>query len=267
MGEVAGIYWRLLGSRVRSRFQYRASFAFQFVGTFLLSFMDFVVVLVLFSHLPHLDGWTLGEVAFLYGSSYVVFKIADVAVGNLDKIPELVRTGEFDGLLTRPLSSLGQVAVRDVDLHHIGGALQGALVFWFALTHVDIAWDPVKAVLLVAMLAGGLAIFVGVWIVTNALAFWIVDAREVANSFTYGGNFLTTYPLQIFATWMRRIFAFVIPMAFVNYLPALRILDKPDPLGLPPVLGYLSLPVAGAVAVVAGGVWRTAVRHYRSTGS
>jgi ABC-2 type transport system permease protein len=43
-------------------------------------------------------------------------------------------------------------------------------------------------------------------------------------------------------------------------------LGKPDPLGLPRVLDFLSPAVAAAAAAVAGIVWRLAVRHYRSAG-
>ena len=58
-----------------------------------------------------------------------------------------------------------------------------------------------------------------------------------------------------------------IPMAFVCYFPALYILRKHDPLGLPSFLRFASPLVAALAAVVAGTIWRIAVRHYRSTGS
>ena len=57
------------------------------------------------------------------------------------------------------------------------------------------------------------------------------------------------------------------PTAFVCYFPALYILDKPDPLGLPTALQFASPLVALAAAVVAGFIWRSAVRRYRSVGS
>jgi ABC-type uncharacterized transport system permease subunit len=68
------------------------------------------------------------------------------------------------------------------------------------------------------------------------------------------------------AGWLRRLLAFVIPMAFVAYFPALYVLDKPDPLGLPRFLQFLSPLGAITAAVVAGAAWRTAVRHYQSAG-
>jgi ABC-2 type transport system permease protein len=109
-------------------------------------------------------------------------------------------------------------------------------------------------------------IFCSVWVGTNAAAFWLVNVREATNAFTYGGNFLTQYPLDIFAAWFRRLFAFVIPIAFVNYFPSLFILDKPTG-PWPPALRFASPLVALATVAVTAIVWRAGVRRYTSTGS
>jgi ABC-2 type transport system permease protein len=64
-----------------------------------------------------------------------------------------------------------------------------------------------------------------------------------------------------------RLMAFAVPGAFVAYYPALAILGKPDPLGLPTVLPY-SAPVVAVLAVgVAALAWRAGLRHYVGTGS
>ncbi len=41
------LYFRLLGARVRSEMQYRLSFFAQTLGQFLVTFLDFVTVVVL----------------------------------------------------------------------------------------------------------------------------------------------------------------------------------------------------------------------------
>jgi ABC-2 type transport system permease protein len=53
----------------------------------------------------------------------------------------------------------------------------------------------------------------------------------------------------------------------VAYYPALVLLGRPDPLGLPEWVGWCSPLVAVAAAALAGIAWRFGVRHYRSTGS
>ena len=117
------------------------------------------------------------------------------------------------------------------------------------------------------MLVAGAAIFAAVWIALATVAFWIVDSIEFVNAFTYGGNFLAQYPVNIFGPWLRRLILFVVPVSFVSYFPALYVLDKEDPLGLPQALQFVSPLVAVATCLAAGLLWRNAVRHYRSVGA
>ena len=69
------------------------------------------------------------------------------------------------------------------------------------------------------------------------------------NAFTYGGSFLSQYPIGIFARWLRGLVVFVVPLAFVAYFPALYVLDKEDTLGLPEGFQYAS-PVVAVLAVL-----------------
>ena len=230
------------------------------------TFLDFLVIAVLFSRVTSLGGWSLWEVAFLYGASYLSFKLADIFVGKVERLGEWIRSGQFDSVLIRPLGTLGQTLTAEMDLKQVGGLAQGATVFGVALAHVDIVWTPARVLVLIVMLASGFVIFCSVWIATNAAAFWLVNVREATNAFTYGGNFLTQFPIDIFGPWFRRVFVFLIPVVFVNYFPSLFLLDKPSA-DWPDVLRFLSPVVALATAAVAAIVWRAGVRHYSSTGS
>jgi ABC-2 type transport system permease protein len=87
------------------------------------------------------------------------------------------------------------------------------------------------------------------------------------NIVTYGGQMMTSYPMHIFQDWLRTIFTFIIPMAFVNYYPVLWLLDKPDPLGLPNQLAFLSPMVCVAVFGIGVRMWWLGVHHYQSSGS
>jgi len=120
--------------------------------------------------------------------------------------------------------------------------------------------------MLVAMVPAAIVIFGSVWVVGGCLSFWTTDGGEFTNAFTYGGNFLAQYPVDILSAWLRRFLAYIVPLAFVCYFPALYILGKRDPLGLPRVVDFLSPVVALTAALIAGFVWRFAVRHYRSAG-
>jgi len=267
VAESLALYARLVGAQVRSQLQYRLSFALDLTGAFLIAFVDFAAILIIFENVPQLEGWTVHEVAFLYASSSVSFALVDLVIGHLDLFPRMIREGTFDVVLTRPRGTLLQVIASDFALRRLGKALQGVLVFAFALTGVDVDWDPGRVGMVGVMLVAGALIFASVWIAGATIAFWTVDGGEFTNAFTYGGNFLTQYPISIYGEWLRRFVAFVVPMAFVSYFPALYVLDKPDPLGFPRAFQFASPLVALTAAVAAGIVWTFAVRRYRSVGS
>jgi ABC-2 type transport system permease protein len=119
---------------------------------------------------------------------------------------------------------------------------------------------------LVGAVLSGAAIFAAVWVAAICIVFWAVEGRETVSAFTDAGNFLSQYPIDVYGTWLRRFFVFIVPMAFVAYFPAVFVLDKEDPLGAPEWVSFLSPGVALAAAVAAAFLWRFAVRHYRSAG-
>jgi ABC-2 type transport system permease protein len=267
VADALALYGRLVGAQIRSQLQYRASFALDVVGNFLISFLDFAAILILFENIPALDGWTLHEVAFLYGCTSISFAVVDLVIGHLDLLPRMIREGTFDLVLVRPRGTLFQVIASDFTVRRVGRTIQGVIVLAYAASGLDIAWSPGRVAMVGMMLVAGALIFAAVWVAGATIAFWTVDGGEFTNAFTYGGNFLTQYPISIYGDWVRRFLAFVVPMAFVCYFPALYVLDKPDPLGFPRAFQFASPLVALVAAVVAGLIWRFAVRRYRSVGS
>ena len=134
------LYRRLVGAQVRSRLEYRLSFVFELLASFGITFIDFVVVLVLFSHITALGGWSLWEVAFLYGLAGISFAIADLFIGHIEDTHLLIRSGQFDVVLLRPVSSLLQMIASDLPLRRLGKLAQATIVFVLALTHLNVHW-------------------------------------------------------------------------------------------------------------------------------
>jgi ABC-2 type transport system permease protein len=264
---VLGIYRRLVGARIRSQLQYRLSFWLNLVGTALITFLDFAMILVLFHQVDALGDWSVAEVGVLYGISCVAFALADLVFGHLDQLPEMIRKGDFDQVLVRPLGSLLQVISTDFALRRLGKLSQGLVVLAIALAYADVDWTLGRAAMLVVAIAAGCAIFAGVWVALSTIVFWLIDSHEAVNAFTYGGNYLAQYPVNIFGPWLRRLVVYVIPLAFVAYFPALYVLGKEDALGLPRAFQFASPLVAVAAGLAGWALWRTAVRRYRSVGS
>jgi ABC-2 type transport system permease protein len=265
-GALAG-YRQLLAAQVRSQLQYRASFTMDILGNLLLTLMDVATVVVLFRVTPALGGFSLPEALLITALSNLSFALCDLSVGNIDTMRLYIRTGRFDAVLTRPRSALLQLVCGDLALRRFGRVAQGLVVLVVALNLAHVHWTPGRAVLLVVAPLSGAVLFGSVFVAGSTVAFWFVESGEFANAFTYGGRDFTAYPITVYAGWFRKAFAYGLGFAFVGYYPALALLGKPDPLHGPRLLSWSSPVVALAAAGVAALIWRTGIRHYRSTGS
>ncbi|RAG81038.1 transporter [Streptacidiphilus pinicola] len=252
---------------IRAALAYPASFWMTMLGNLGASGMDFVIIIVMFLHTHALGGWSLPQVAFLYGTSGLTLGLADLFVGSLDQLGVRVREGSVDTILVRPVPALAQLAGDRFALRRIGRVAQSGAVLVWSLVQLDLAWTPLKALVFVSLLLSGTLIFGSVFVGGSAFHFFMADAAEVQNSFTYGGATMLQYPPTIYARDIVRGTVFGVPLAFVNWLPALYLLGRNDPLGLPSWFRFAS-PVAALLCVAAAGLlWRTGVRSYRSTGS
>ncbi|MET8979124.1 ABC transporter permease [Streptomyces sp. NPDC004539] len=252
---------------VRSTLAYRASFAMTLVSGLLLTGLDFVGIVLMFSQVDSLGGWTLPEVAFLYGLAAMSFGLADLVIGSVARLGTRVRDGSLDTLLVRPAPVLVQVAADRFALRRLSRITQGALIFVYALTALDIPWTAEKVLLVpVTVLSGG-AIFSAVFVAGGAFQFVAQDASEVQAAFTYGGGTMLQYPPTVFAKELVRGVTFVFPLAFVNWVPASHVLGRPYPLGLPEGAAWAPPLVAALCCALAGIGWRAGLRTYRSTGS
>lgn len=260
-------YRLIAGMWLRSTMAYRASFVMTTLGNFAATALDFVAILLMFSRVDALGGYTLPEIAFLYGLTSISFGLADLAIGSMDRLGRRVRDGTLDTLLVRPAPVLAQVAADRFALRRLGRVTQGALVLAYAFGSLDVHWTVPKVLLMPLMVLGGAAIFCAVFVAGAAFQFVAQDASEVQNAFTYGGTTLLQYPPTVFARELVRGVTFVLPLAFVNWLPASYVLGRPYPLALPSWTAFVSPLVAVVCCALAGLAWRVGLRSYRSTGS
>jgi ABC-2 type transport system permease protein len=267
LAEGVRAYRLIAGMWIRSTMAYRVSFLMNTVGSFATTALEFVGILLMFSQVDALGGYTLPEIAFLYGVSSTTFGLADMAIGSIERLGQRVRDGTLDTLLVRPAPALAQMAADRFALRRLGRTLQGAVVLGYALSVLDIDWTALKVLLMPVMLVSGFAIFCAVFVAGAAFQFVAQDAAEVQNAFTYGGTTLLQYPPTVFATELVRGVTFVLPLAFVNWVPGTYVLGRPYPLGLPGWVAFTPPLVAAGCCALAGLAWRAGLRSYRSTGS
>lgn len=266
-GGTLTAYRALLGAQARSQTAYRTSFVVDLLGNVGATVFDVLTVLVLYGVTRELGGFTLRETLVMVGLTAVAFATADLLVGNVERLPRYVRTGLFDAVLLRPLGALPQLLLMDLPLRKVSRALFGLAVWVAALSVAGIEWTPARVVLAVVAPLAAVVFFGAVFVATATVSFFWVESGELANSVTYGGRDFTSYPVTVFEGWFRAAFAYGLGFAFVSYQPALALLGRADPLGLPAWAGWAAPGVALVALAGAAAAWRVGVRHYRSTGS
>ena len=265
-------YAVLVRLRMRAQTVYRGSFAIDVVASLGATVSGFGELYVIFANVPALGGLDFAAAVLVFAIGHVAFSIADLAVGHLDALPTYLRAGTLDAFLLRPLPVLAQLIVAEISLRRFGRTAAGTAIAVVALARAGVAWTPAKAALLAVTVCAGAALFAGLFVAAAAVQFWLVEGAEFTASFVYGGNYAAQFPASVFGTPARVLFTFVVPAAFVAYLPVLTLLDIPGgtiPGGVPAggALGWCSPLAAAAVWTVALLGWRAGLRHYTGAGS
>lgn len=263
-----GLYFRLIGARIRAQMQYKVSFWLELIGFAMTTALEFAVVAILFRRFSAVDGWSMPEVALLYGLTSGALGTAEMIGRGFDSpFEQMMQTGTFDKVLARPLGAFFQVLTSEFQLRRLGRVSQATAVLVYGLNQLPISWTPANILLLALTFASGVMLYLSLMVISATICFWTIRTPEVVNIFTFGGDFMLSYPMSIYSEWIRGLFLFVVPLMFVNYPTALVLLGRTDPHGLPAQIAWLAPVVASLFFSVALSFWRVGLSKYASTGS
>ena len=251
---------------LRSALQYRTDTFIVIVMAVAFQGTGFAFAWVLLSRFDSLAGWTLGQIAFLYGLRLIVHALAGVLTGPFFGLEWQVRTGEFDRYLIRPLSPLLQFMTHRVEIGILGDVLGGVAIFIAANQLVGLAWHPLAVVYLLLAIAGGAMAEGAVRILIGSLSFRFLASQSLLFLTDSVFSNFANYPLIIFGGLLQLVFTFVLPLAFVAFIPATVLLDRTSDLQVNPILAYIAPAVGVIWLAVAIRVFDRESRQYQSSG-
>ncbi|PWK16472.1 ABC transporter permease [Tumebacillus permanentifrigoris] len=259
------LYWKLVKASLKSQLQYKLAFAFEVVMFMIMQALDFLLVAAILLKFDTVGGWDLYEVGYLFSIASLVRSLYRVFANEIHSFEKYTKNGEFDQLLTRPVSPLVLLFSRGINWNQIGGFLQGVLMLMFALWGLHEQGASIWAALLylpVSILSGALIVF-SLGLATATIGFWTVKINELLAFTHYGPLNAASYPMHIYPGWLRGVLFTLIPVAFIAYVPSLYLFDKGG------ALWYLLVSplIAFVVAGLALRFWKFGIKHYHSTGS
>ncbi len=251
---------------VRSELQYRANFLIMVLMGIVYQCTGFVFIWVVLSRFQAIAGWTLGEVAFLYGLRLLMHALNGSVTGGLYSLEWQVRQGDFDRYLVRPTPPLLQLLCHQVHISIFGDLLGGIVLFVAATSLVTVDWTGPALLYLVLAIIGGALIEMALRVLFSSLSFRFLSS----NSFmflldTVFSNF-ANYPLKIFGSVLEFLLTFGLPLAFMAYFPTAVLLGRTGELRVSPIFAY-GAPLVGVIWLgMALRVFQREMRHYQSSG-
>lgn len=254
LGRLAWLFFKV---GALNELQYRTNFFIQLLQSAVSIGVALVVLEVVYSHTPELNGWTEPELLVVLGIQLLLGGVISTAIQpNMQRLMEEVREGKLDFALTKPEDSQALVSIREVRIWRAVDVIGGAAVLAYGINGLETAVGIGDGLLFVGLLALGAVTIYCFWLVIATLAFWIVDVWQIIELFD-GIYQAGRWPVSIFPGWLRFGVTFIFPLAFAITVPAEAVTSRLE-------WSTVGLAIGFAVAIFAftRWWWGFGLRHY-----
>ena len=243
--------------------EYKVDFLTGALGMLLAQAINLFFLSIIFSQIPKLKGYTFEQIIFIYGFALLPKAIDHLFFDNLWSIGYfIVRKGDFDKYLTRPVSTLFAVTVEKFQVDAFGELVVGITFLCVSIPRISVNISFINVLLFIAAVFFATFIYTGIKLITSSIAFWTKRSGHIMYMF-YMVNEFSKYPTSIYNKLVASIVTYIIPFAFTAFFPASYFLTGENPLYN---IGGTVL-MSAALMTLGIFVWNKGVRSYESAGS
>lgn len=205
----------LVATSVRSAMAERGAFFMRVILMAVNNAIFFTFWIVLLSRVPRIRGYTLGDVAVLYGIVAVAHGLAVFVAGGIQYLARVIHDGELDALIAQPKPTL---------LYAVGLRSQpsglGDMVSGLVMIGLSGRVTPMGIPIVIAAGIAGAVVLVATAVLVHSAAFWLGRTESASRQLYEVTLMFSLYPDTLFTGPIRWILFTVIPAGFVGYLPA-----------------------------------------------
>jgi ABC-2 type transport system permease protein len=264
-------YLRLFAAFARFGLASEMAFRANFLVKLLVEILWLGILLVfywkLFEVTPSIAGWSRSEYFFFVGCHYALAGMVETFfLSNCTEFAELVRSGDLDMYLLKPIDEQFLVSCRWIDWSTLPNIVQGTAIMVVALAVMDWTFDPLRLALFLVLFACGCALAYSFLLMLSSTAVWLVRNQNLMEMWWLFTT-LMRYPRAIYDSgpWARPFgwfFTFIIPVLVVVNVPADTMVKAFDP-------WFIAWMITAAVAMllISRRFFRRALQSYRSASS
>lgn len=220
-----------------------------------------------FSKTSVVAGWSEPQYLFFVGCYFALAGFIEAFfLANCSEFAELIRTGDLDFYLLKPIDEQFLVTCRDIDWSSVANVLMGVAVMGVAFGQLDVPFTVGRFAIFLVLFVCGLAIAYSLLLFLTSTGVWFKRNQSLYELWWLFTS-LMRYPREIFvgplAYPLGWFFTYVIPILLVVNLPARTLVKLFDD----PVLIAFTVAVAVGLLAASRKFFRHALRRYRSASS
>jgi ABC-2 type transport system permease protein len=265
-------YVRLWASFSRFALTRELAFRGNFLVKVFVEFLWFAILVVFYDTVfRHMAGdtvatWSRDQYFFFVGCYFTLQSLMEALfLSNCGEFAELIRSGDLDFVLLKPIDEQFLVSCRDIEWAAIPSALQGVGLMVYALAQMGWAFDPLRLLLFLALFCFGLALAYSFMLILASASVWMVRNQSLYEVWWLFST-LMRYPREIYAgTWaalLARLFTYLIPIAIVTGVPAAVMVKVLEP----EMVAFMAAATV-VMLYVSRRFFRFALKRYRSASS
>lgn len=246
--------------------EYRLNVLMGLAGVATLNLVDIALIGFVLSRFEAIGGWSFWEIVFLTFFYILVLGLENMFALQLLYLEEHIRGGTFDRFLIRPIPPLLQLLGQKLTLRYVDHLVLGSIGIGLAYLNLNLHWSWVQWIMFGVALISSAILLGALVLALSSLAFWTVRSSPFVLSTMEIQEAIQHYPITIFGRPFVFAVTFVLPFAFMNFYPALMLLNRQDE-AMHPFLPYATPFIAVPFSLVALAIWRAGINRYQSTGS
>jgi ABC-2 type transport system permease protein len=200
--------------------QFKANFLVRLFTEGMWLFMQFVYIEVMYGQTNQIVGWTKYDMIVLVGTNYAIAQLFEAFFyENCMKLIDLIRQGELDFNLIKPINTQFLVSLRYTDYASMLNSTVGIGVVFYGLAKMGatVTWSGV--LLFGALLVNGILIYYAILFILSVWTFWIGRSNNLMELYWQFGQF-SRYPGDIYPLLLKGVLMTLMPMLVVSNFPA-----------------------------------------------
>ena len=249
---------------------FRANFVVRCLASALWLFLLVTFFRLIFLNTKHIGDWSSDQYLIFMGTGFILNALVSALfMENCTNFSELIRTGDLDFALTKPIDEQFLLSCQRVDWAALPNVVFGAGLVVYASVRTGVALTPVHVGVYALLLLAGLAIMYSLMLTMACTSVWIVRNRGLYEVWFYVTQF-ARYPADIYrvnmvGNMLRFTLMYLLPILLAINVPA-RYGAELTSKGDFSLVGYL-LVASAASLLLSRRFFRFALKSYRSASS